>query len=73
MWLQICRERAQQHYQRLTRELTKGQLLQLSHRQSFVQQASFVLLRGDVHIRGESEGDLLETLPSCGESNLEWL
>ena len=54
-----CRERAQQHYQRLTRELTQGQLLRLGHRDSFIQQASFVLLKGELYVRGESEGDAL--------------
>lgn len=55
----MCRERAQQHYQRLTRELTQGQLLRLAHRDSFVQQASFVLLKGELYVRGETEGDSL--------------
>ena len=54
-----CRERAQQHYQRLTRELTQGQLLRLGHRDSFIQQASFVLLKGELYVRGETEGDTL--------------
>lgn len=54
-----CRERAQQHYQRLTRELTQGQLLRLGHQDSLIQQASFVLLKGELYVRGESEGDRL--------------
>ncbi len=54
-----CRERAQQHYQRLTRELAQGQLLRLGHRDSFIQQASFVLLKGELYVRGETEGDSL--------------
>jgi len=54
-----CRERAQQHYQRLTRELTQGQLLRLGHRDSFIQQASFVLLKGELYVRGATEGDTL--------------
>ena len=58
-WVAICRERAQQHYQRLTRELTQGQLLRLGHRESFIQQASFVLLKGELYVRGETEGDSL--------------
>ena len=57
-----CRERAQQHYQRLTRELTQGQLLRLGHQDSLIQQASFVLLKGELYVRGETEGD---SLPVC--------
>ena len=53
------RERAQQHYQRLTRELTQGQLLRLGHQDSLIQQASFVLLKGELYVRGETEGDRL--------------
>ena len=50
------REQAQKHYQKLTRELTQGQLLHLEQKQTFVQQASFVLLRGDLYVKGQSAG-----------------
>ena len=58
----VCREQAQKHYQKLTRELTQGQLLRLGHRQSFVQQASFVLLRGHVVVKGQAAGGRLASL-----------
>lgn len=52
----VCREQAQKHYQKLTRELTQGQLLRLEHRQTFVQQASLVLLRGHLVVKGQAAG-----------------
>lgn len=51
-----CREQAQKHYQKLTKELTQGQLLRLEHRQTFVQQASYVLLRGQMVVKGQAAG-----------------
>lgn len=61
------REHAQELYQQLTRDLTQGQLLQLSPRQSFTQQASFVLLKGHLVVKGQTEGMLSATtaMPGC--------
>ena len=53
------RECAQELYQQLTRDLTQGQLLQLSPGQSFTQHASFVLLKGTLVVKGQTGGKCL--------------
>lgn len=60
------RERAQGLYQQLTRDLTQGQLLQLSPRQSFTQHASVVLLKGHLVVKGQTAGMLSVTTANAG-------
>ena len=68
-----CRERVQKHHQKLTRELTKGQLLRLQPRQTFVQQASFVLLTGHLSVKGQAAGMHAAFISCCNIKNASFV